>query len=252
MKTQSNTLDVATDARDDSLAQFFSNTYRTMSLSLAITGLVAWAFGRDMNALRAGDPTQIIPAEMIAFLFSSPTVYVVMFAPLVLVMFFGTAMRNMPSSKATWIVYILASLIGISLSTIFVRYTGTSIAQVFFISAGSFAALSVYGMTTKKDLGPMGAFMFMGLIGLVICSVINIFLVSDGLSFAIGLIGVVVFAGLTAWDTQKLKNMYLEIRAEGASDEDIARLSVMGALTLYLDALNLFLSLLRIFGDSRN
>jgi FtsH-binding integral membrane protein len=251
MNTKNETAFETAAVRDDGLAQFFSNTYRTMSLSLALTGLVAWVFGRDMNALRAGEQTSIVPAEMIAFLFSSPIIYAVIFAPLVLVLFFGAAMRNMPASKATWVIYGLASLIGVSLSTIFVRYTGTSIAQVFFISAGSFAALSVYGMTTKKDLGPMGAFMFMGLIGLVIASIINVFFASDGLSFAIGLIGVVVFAGLTAWDTQKLKNMFLEMRAAGGTDEDIARLSVMGALDLYLDALNLFLSLLRVVGVAR-
>ena len=142
---------------------------------------------------------------------------------------------------------LYAALLGAALSTIFVQYTGTSITQVFFISAASFGALSLYGYTTQRDLSPFGAFLVMGLFGLIVAMIVNIWLASNALAFAISVIGVLVFAGLTAWDTQKIKEMY-DVNDDGTV---AGRKAVMGALTLYLDFINLFLMLLRLFGDRR-
>src|SRR5258708_17524327 len=143
---------------------------------------------------------------------------------------------------------LYAGLLGVALSSIFLQYTGVSITRVFFISAASFGALSLYGYTTQRDLSPFGAFLIMGLIGIVIASLVNIFLASSALSFAISVIGVLVFAGLTAWDTQKIKEMY-SVNDDGTVT---GRKAVMGALTLYLDFITLFLMMLRLFGDRRS
>tara|TARA_B100000282_G_scaffold130008_1_gene93154 strand:- start:43 stop:525 length:483 start_codon:yes stop_codon:yes gene_type:complete len=160
-------------------------------------------------------------------------------------MSFGIA--KMSASKAQTVFWIFAGLMGASLSSIFLAYTGTSITRVFFITAGTFGAMSIYGYTTKRDLTKLGSFLFMGLIGIIIASLVNIFLKSSMMYFIISIIGVLVFVGLTAYDTQKIKNMYLA----SDSGELIGKKAVMGALTLYLDFINLFIMLLRLFGQRR-
>jgi hypothetical protein len=164
----------------------------------------------------------------------------------VLVLSFGINKLSVPTTQILF--WVFAAVMGLSLASIFAVYTGGSIAKVFFISAGTFGAMSLYGYTTKTDLTKFGSFLIMGLIGIVIASVVNIFLHSSGLSFAISIVGVLVFVGLTAWDTQKIKENY----DAGYGTEVLAKSAIMGALSLYLDFLNLFLMLLRLFGNQRN
>jgi FtsH-binding integral membrane protein len=153
----------------------------------------------------------------------------------------------MSFATAQTVFWVFAGAMGLSLATIFVVYTGTSIARVFFITAGTFAGMSLYGYTTKKDLTGWGSFLFMGLIGIVIAAVVNMFIQSSALQFAISVIGVIVFVGLTAYDTQKIKSMYME----ADDSETMGKKAIMGALTLYLDFINLFIMLLHLFGGRR-
>ena len=170
-----------------------------------------------------------------------------MLAPLGVVLYMSFGIAKMSVSKAQPVFWIFAALMGISLSSIFVIYTETSITRVFFITAGTFGAMSIYGYTTKRDLTKFGSFLMMGLIGIIIASIVNIFMKSGMMYFVISVLGVLIFVGLTAYDTQKIKNMYL------ASDgsEMSGKKAVMGALTLYLDFINLFIMLLRLFGQRR-
>jgi FtsH-binding integral membrane protein len=160
-------------------------------------------------------------------------------------MSFGLA--KMRASKAQTLFWVFAALMGASLSSIFMVYVGASIARVFFITAGTFAAMSLYGYTTKTDLSKLGSFLMMGLIGIIIASIVNIFLKSSQMEFIISIIGVLIFVGLTAYDTQKIKDIYYD----GGDSEVMAKKSIMGALTLYLDFINLFIMLLRLFGQRR-
>jgi FtsH-binding integral membrane protein len=178
-------------------------------------------------------------------IYLSPLKWVVMLAPLAAVFFLSFRIQKMSASAAQTTFWVYAAIMGVSLSSIFLVFTGGSIARVFFITAASFGALSLYGYTTKKDLSGWGSFLFMGLIGIVIASIVNIFLASSAMQFAISVIGVLVFAGLTAYDTQQIKEMYYE----GDSSEVSIKKSVMGALRLYLDFINLFLMLLQLFGN---
>jgi uncharacterized protein len=168
-------------------------------------------------------------------------------APLGLVFFISFRIGHMQASTAKLLFFVYAGLMGISLATIFMVYTQTSITRVFFISAATFGALSLYGYTTQRSLDGMGSFLIMGLFGLIIASLVNIFLKSSGLDWALSVIGVLIFAGLTAWDTQKIKEFY-----DPQDDGTIAgRKAIMGALSLYLDFINMFMMLLRLFGDRR-
>ncbi|MEA2927630.1 MAG: uncharacterized protein QOG38_58, partial [Hyphomicrobiales bacterium] len=180
-------------------------------------------------------------------LLGSPMMYVLIFAPLGLVFFLSWRIDRLSVSTAQLLFFIYAALLGASLSIIFAVYTETSITRVFFISAAAFGGLSLWGYTTQRDLTGMGSFLMMGLIGIIIASLVNIFLKSSGLDWIISVIGVIVFAGLTAWDTQKIKEMY-NVYDDGTVS---GRKAVMGALALYLDFINLFLMLLRIFGERR-
>jgi len=181
-------------------------------------------------------------------LYLSPLRWVVMLAPLGFVFFISAGVQRMSASAAQLSFWAFAALMGVSLSSILLVYTGDSIARTFFISAASFGALSLWGYTTRRDLTGMGSFLFMGLIGIILASLVNMFWPAPGLSFAISVIGVIVFAGLTAYDTQQIKEMYV-----GGMDRTAAvKTSVMGALRLYLDFINLFLMLLRFMGNSRN
>ena len=173
--------------------------------------------------------------------------WVVMLAPLALVFFLSFRIQNLQAGTARLLFFVYAGLVGLSLATIFMVYTHTSVTRVFFISAASFGALSLYGYTTQRSLSAMGSFLIMGLFGLIIASLVNIFLQSSGMSFVISAVGVLIFAGLTAYDTQNIKEMY-----DGSDDANTGgRKAVMGALTLYLDFINLFMMLLRLLGDRR-
>jgi hypothetical protein len=228
-------------AVDQGLRAYMLRVYNYMALGLAITG--ASALGTFMMAVDRSGGT----AKLTAFgslIYTSPLKWVVIFAPLALVFLLSFRIDRMSVAAAQATFWIYAALVGLSLSVIFLVYTGQSITQVFFVTAASFGALSLYGYTTQRDLSAMGAFLMMGLFGVIIATLVNIFLQSTMMQLIISIVGVVVFAGLTAWDTQRIKEMYLE-----ADDEVVAgRKAVMGALALYLDFINLFMMLLQLFG----
>ena len=223
---------------DVGLRQYMLGVYNHMTIGLAITGLVA--LGASFAAIQGGQLTGFGYA-----IYMSPLKWVIMLAPIGMVFFFAAKLHSMASSTAQGVFRIYSALMGLSLSSIFLVYTGDSITRVFFIAAGMFAGTSLYGYTTKKDLTGMGSFLFMGLIGILIASVVNIFLASSAMQFAISVIGVLVFAGLTAYDTQSIKNEY----RESDDGETQAKKSIHGALRLYLDFINLFIMLLSLFGN---
>ncbi|MFN8831347.1 MAG: Bax inhibitor-1 family protein [Labrys sp. (in: a-proteobacteria)] len=234
----------AAPAIDQGLRTFMLSVYNHMALGVALTGLVA--LGVFMLATtETGGVLQLTAFGQL--IFASPLKWVAILAPfaIVLVMSFGSA--RLSASTARLLFYAYATLIGVSMASIFLIYTGASIARVFFVTAASFGALSLYGYTTKRDLSAMGSFMMMGLFGLIIGSLVNLFLASGPFQLALTLGGVVIFAGLTAWDTQKLKLMY----SSQASSEETDKLAIYGALDLYLDFINLFMMLLRLLGDRR-
>ena len=173
--------------------------------------------------------------------------YVAMFSPLAFILVLSFGINRMNASTAQLVFWLFAGVMGLSLTHIFLLYTGESITRVFFITAGTFGAMSLYGYTTKKDLSGWGSFLFMGLIGIIIASLVNLFLQSSALMFAISVIGVLIFVGLTAYDTQKIKEIYLE----SDSDEVQGKKAIMGAVALYLDFINLMMMLLRLFGTRR-
>jgi FtsH-binding integral membrane protein len=223
---------------DQGLRAYMLKVYNLMALGVALTGLVAYAF-----AEMAGTREALTPFGYA--IYSSPLRWVILFAPIAVVFFLSFRIEKMSLFAAQLSFWVYAGLVGASLSSIFLVYTDASITKTFAVTAASFAALSLYGYTTKRDLSAMGSFMVMGLFGLIIASVINIFLKSSALDFAVSAIGVLVFAGLTAWDTQKIKDMYLE--ADGF--EVMGKKAIMGALNLYMDFINLFLFLLRFMGN---
>jgi len=240
---------VATDravAYDMGLRAHMIRVYNYMAGGVALTGIVAWVtYQMAVVTNAAGAITGLTPFGQT--LFSSPLIWVVMLAPLGLVFFMSFRIGHMQASTARTLFFVYAGAVGLSLATIFMVYTQTSITRVFFITAASFGALSLYGYTTKRNLDAMGSFLMMGLFGLIIAMLVNIFLVSSALQWAISVIGVLIFAGLTAWDTQKIKEFY-----DPMDDGTVAgRKAVMGALNLYLDFLNMFMFLLRMFGDRR-
>ena len=228
---------------DQGLRSYMLKVYNYMGSALLVTGIVALLTFKF--AVLSLSPLQFTPLGN--SLYSSGLAWVVMLAPLGVVLYMSFGIAKMSASKAQTVFWIFAALMGISLSSIFVIYTETSITRVFFITAGTFGAMSIYGYTTKRDLTKFGSFLMMGLIGIIIASVVNIFMQSNMMYFVISVLGVLIFVGLTAYDTQKIKNMYL------ASDgsEMLGKKAVMGALTLYLDFINLFIMLLRLFGQRR-
>ncbi len=233
-------------AYDAGLRAHMIRVYNYMASAVALTGVVAYlTFQMAVVTNDAGAITSLTPLGQ--FLFGGMFMWVLMLAPLALVFFLSFRIQTLDAGTARALFFVYAGLLGVSLATIFMAYTATSISRVFFISAAAFGALSLYGYTTQRDLSGMGSFMIMGLFGIIIASLINLWLKSSGLDWAISMIGVVVFAGLTAWDTQKIKEMY-----DGNDDSQSAgRKAVMGALSLYLDFINLFLMLLRLAGDRR-
>lgn len=224
-------------AINEGLRAFMLRIYNYMAIGLSLTGVVAY--------LVASSPTLTS-----IFLLNQVVFWIVALSPLALVFFLSARIGTMSAATAQTVFWIYAALNGLSLGTIFLVYTGTSIAKVFFITAGTFAAMSLYGYTTKRDLTGIGSFLFMGLIGLILASVANIFFASPGLSFVISIVGVLIFVGLTAYDTQKLKSIYLS-GIEEHGQEAVMKTSIMGALSLYLDFLNLFIFLLRFMGERR-
>ncbi|HEX4298667.1 MAG TPA: Bax inhibitor-1/YccA family protein [Devosia sp.] len=230
---------------DQGLRSYMLKVYNYMGIGLVITGVVAY-FSYAGSVVQTTGGLEL--TSFGAAIFESPLRWVVMLAPLAFVLVLSFGIRRLSTPMAQLLFWVFAAVMGLSLSSIFLVYTQTSIAQVFFISAATFGAMSLYGYTTKRDLTQYGSFLMMGLIGVVIASVVNIFLNSSGLSFAISIIGVLVFVGLTAWDTQKIKESY----SVGFGADVLAKGAIMGALSLYLDFINLFLMLLRIFGNQRN
>jgi FtsH-binding integral membrane protein len=234
-------------AIDQGLRAYMIGVYNYMTLGLGVTGLVAFAAYR---AAVVESATGHI-AGLTGFghaIYQSPLRYLVIFAPLAVVFAFSAGRNAMSVNAARGVFLLFAGLIGLSLSTIFVVYTQASITRVFFETAAAFAGLSLYGYTTQRSLSAMGSFMVMGLIGLVIASVVNIFLQSTGLQWAVSVLGIGIFAGLTAWDTQAIKQSYFA----GDAYESSEKKSIFGALTLYLDFINMFQFLLQLFGDRRN
>lgn len=223
-----------TSTFDSALRDYMVKVYQYMSIALAISGLVAFMVASS-------------PALMQA-IFGTPLAFVVMLAPLGFVIFFGIKLKSISAEKAKSFLWIYSALMGLSLATIFAVYTATSITRVFLITASTFGAMSIYGYTTKKDLTSFGSFLIMGLIGIMIASIINIFLKSSGLDFAISLLGVFIFIGLTAYDTQRIKQTYYHF---AGNDEMVTKMAVMGALNLYMDFINLFIMLLRFFGERK-
>ena len=225
-------------AIDEGLRSYMLKVYNYMGIGLVVTGLVAYF--SNQAAVSNG---QLTPWGEL--LYTSPLMWVVALAPLafVLVLSFGINKLSVAATQATF--WGFAAIMGLSLSSIFMVYTDASIAKVFFITAATFGAMSLYGYTTKRDLTGIGNFLIMGLIGLIIASIVNIFLASSMLEFAISAIGVLIFVGLTAYDTQKIKESY----DSSMGSDVLAKGAIMGALSLYLDFINLFMMLLRLFGN---
>ncbi len=237
-------------AFDAGLRAYMLRVYNYMAVGVAITGVLAlltsmMATTTDPSMAAAQMSNGTLLTSFGVALYSSPLKWVVMLAPLGFVFFLSARINKMSASGAQMAFWAFAALMGLSLSSIFIVYTGNSIARVFFISAASFGALSLYGYTTRKDLSSWGSFLYMGLFGIIIASVVNYFLASSAMQFAISVIGVLIFAGLTAYDTQQIKEMYAAV-----DDSEIAgKKAIMGALRLYLDFINLFLMLLSLFGN---
>lgn len=220
---------------DAGLRSFMLGIYNNMTIGLALTGLVAFFASQSQPLMQ--------------LIYGTPLRWVVMLAPLGFVFYLSFKVMKMAPATARMWFFAFAAVMGLSLSYIFLAYTGGSIASAFFAAAAAFGGLSLWGYTTKRNLTGMGSFMMMGLIGLIVASVVNLFLQSSALDFAVSAIGVVVFAGLTAWDTQRLKHSYYEL---GGNAEMAGRVSIMGALSLYLNFLNMFLFLLRFMGVARD
>src|SRR6266581_3199578 len=237
---------------DAGLRAYMLRIYNYMSIGLAITGLAA--LGVYMAAV-TGDPAAGAAKIGSQFLtpfgyamYVGPLKWLFIFAPLVMVFVISAGINRLQPAAAQMLFWVFSALMGISLSSIFLVYTHTSIVRVFFITAATFGALSLYGYTTKRDMTGMGSFLFMGLIGIVIASLVNLILGSSMLQFAVSVIGVMVFAGLTAWDTQRLKNEY--IYGYASQGGDVAeRAAITGALSLYLNFINLFTLLLQLLGQ---
>jgi uncharacterized protein len=231
---------------DAGLRAYMIRVYNYMAAGVALTGVVAWlTYSAAVVTDAAGHITSLTPFGQA--IFSGPLAIVLFLGTLGLVFFMSFRISSLQPSTALVLFLVYAGLLGLMLSSVFLAYTGASITRTFFISAASFGALSLYGYSTQRDLSPVGAFLTMGLFGLILAMLVNIFLKSSGLDFAISVIGVLIFAGLTAWDTQRIKEMY-SANDDGAT---ASRKAIMGALTLYLDFINLFLFMLRFLGDRR-
>ena len=225
---------------DEGLRTHMSKVYGTMSVGMLLTAGAAWAIGTNPSLMAIfRDPVTLSPNIL---------GWVVTFAPLIMVFAFGAMINRLSAAGAQLFFYTFAAVMGISLSWIFAVYTGVSIVQTFLITSIAFAGLSLYGYTTKKDLSGWGTFLMMGVIGLVVAMIVNIFLQSPAVIFAISALGVLIFAGLTAYDTQAIKQEYID-HAQHGDQEWLAKSAIMGALRLYLDFINLFMFLLQFLGN---
>jgi len=239
-----------TVAIDEGLRAHMNKVYGTMSVGMLITALAAWA----VSGLAVSDvPTQYMLGEgqyLTAFgaaIYASPLKWLIMFAPLIFVFGLSAGINRMSAGAAQVAFYAFAAVMGLSLSSIFLVFTGLSIVQVFLVTAIAFAGLSLWGYTTQRDLSGWGTFLLMGVIGLVVASIVNIFLGSPAIMFAVSVLGVLIFAGLTAYDTQNIKTTYVQLAAEGG--DTLGRAAILGALSLYLNFINMFVLLLNLFGQ---
>jgi len=231
---------------DEGLRAYMLKVYNYMSSGILITGFISLILFK-FSVITSADGSITGLTSLGNALYNSALMWVVMLAPLGIVFYMSFGIRKMSAAKAQGTFWVFAALMGASLSSIFLIYTGASITRVFFITSGTFAAMSIYGYTTKKDLTKLGSFLMMGLFGIIIASIVNMFMKSTMMYYVISILGVLIFVGLTAYDTQKIKNMYLA----SDSGEIMGKKAVMGALTLYLDFINLFIMLLRLFGQRR-
>lgn len=223
-------------AVDEGLRSYMLGVYNYMSAGVALTGLVAFL----VSAWAKSDPA------VFQALYVSPLKYVLMLSPLVFVLVISFGLHKLSAQTTQLVFWAFAAVMGVSMSAVFTFFTGSSIAQTFFVTAAAFASLSLYGYTTKRDLSGWGSFLIMGVVGIILAMIVNWFLQSTALQFAISVIGLLVFAGLTAYDTQRIKDEYLVIRHNA---ELVAKASVMGALSLYLDFVNMFQFLLSFMGN---
>lgn len=238
---------------DSGLRAHMNKVYGTMSVGMVITAAAAWAIAglattTDPALAAAQMPNGTMITDFGALIYGSALRYVIMFAPLAFIFGLGAMINRMSSATAQLVFYAFAAVMGLSLSSIFLIYTGFSIVQIFLITAIAFASLSLWGYTTKKDISGWGSFLIMGVVGLLVAMIVNIFMQSEAIMFAISGIGVLIFAGLTAYDTQKIKTDYIAHAAHGDS-EWLAKSAIMGALNLYLDFINMFIFMLQLFGN---
>ncbi len=225
---------------DEGLRAHMNKVYGTMSVGLLVTAAAAWGIGTSPAMLSIfRDPATLQPNIL---------GWAIMFAPLIMVFAFGAMLNRISAAGAQLFFYAFSAVMGISISWIFSVFTGVSIVQTFLVTAIAFAGLSLYGYTTKRNLSGLGTFLMMGLIGIIVASIVNIFLVSSALQFVISVLGVLIFAGLTAYDTQSIKNEYID-HARHMDEEWLGKSAIMGALRLYLDFINLFMFLLQFLGN---
>lgn len=236
------TAGINTQAVHEGLRAHMNKVYGTMSVGMVITAAAAWAISR-LAIDGSGAMTSFG-----ATIYASPLKWVIMFLPMVMVFAFGAMINRLSAAGAQLFFYAFATAMGVSLSWIFLVFTGFSIVQIFLITAIAFAALSLYGYTTKKDISGWGSFLIMGVVGILVASIVNIWLKSEAIMFVVSILGVLIFAGLTAYDTQKIKNTFLEHAVHGDS-EWLGKAAIMGALNLYLDFINMFMFLLNFLGN---
>ena len=225
---------VRTAEIDEGLRAHMNKVYGLMSVGLLLTAAVAWGVGTN--------------DAMVSAIFGTPLKWVVMFAPLIMVFAFGAMINRLSAAGAQLFFYVFASAMVLSISYIFAVYTGFSIAQTFLITSIAFAGLSLWGYSTKRDISGWGSFLIMGVIGLIVAMVVNLFLQSPAIMFAISALGVLIFAGLTAYDTQRIKTEYIA-HSQSMDKEWLAKSAIMGALSLYINFINLFMFLLSFFGN---
>lgn len=237
-------------AIDRGLQAYMSKVYALMAGAMVLTGLVAYVVGMDYKAVFTGGEPLLLSPGIVQTMLTSPVVYIVMFAPLIFVFAFSAMINRVSAGTAQMLFWAFGAVMGLSIAFIFVRFTSMSIAQTFFATAAAFGGLSIWGYTTKKDLSGMGTFLIMGVIGLIVASVINIFVGSEPLMWAISILGILIFAGLTAYDTQRIKNTYLHMRGTPGGEAYLEKGAIMGALSLYLNFLNMFMFLLNFMGSS--
>lgn len=238
-------------AIDEGLRAHMNKVYGLMSVGMVLTAAAAWALG-GLTVTDTPTAYQIGATRYLTdvgyALYASPLKWVIMFLPLIMVFAFGAMINRISAAGAQLFFYTFAAAMGVSISWIFAVFTGVSIVQTFLITAIAFAGLSLWGYTTKKDISGWGSFLIMGVIGLLLASIVNIFLASSAMHFAISALGVLIFAGLTAYDTQKIKTTYIE-HAQHGDQEWLAKSAIMGALNLYLDFINMFMFMLQLFGS---